>query len=318
MPRPVSRTSSTAPVSPPAVTRTVTVPPVGRVPERVLDQVAGEQRQVTVRPADGDGLGRLGHQDEARVVGLVLDALALLADERVEPDVLGGRATGLEPGQVQEVVHDPRQPQGLPLELGGEAGDRRGVVLGRVHEGLGGRPDRRGGALQLVRGVGHEVAADGVEAAPVRDVAHDQQDARRRHRSARPAPRASAMAPPVSTSSRRRWSRPPPRAAPPGTDRRPRWASRPGAAPGPGSRRPPRRPRRAGGPPRASCRGSRPGRRRGGRRPRGGRRARPSRAAARAASRRAVDRDRSTATAAATTTTATRTTQPTVPMRAAV
>ena len=65
----------------------------------------------------------------------------------------------LQPGQVDDLLHQPGQPGGLDEDALGEPLDGLGVVLGAEH-GLGEQRDAADRGLQLVADVRHEVAAD--------------------------------------------------------------------------------------------------------------------------------------------------------------
>ena len=90
---------------------------------------------------------------------VVLEAFGLLADEGVQPDGFAEFASGFQPREVEQVGDDAGQAQRFALELRGEPGHGRGVLVGDGAQRLGRRLDRGGGGLQLVGRVGDEVAA---------------------------------------------------------------------------------------------------------------------------------------------------------------
>ena len=106
------------------------------------------------------------------------DPLHRLGHDQVDVDRFAGRGLlGLDPAQVEQVVDDPADPEGLGM-------DPRGQPLGDLGVGLDGQglgqqaegADRR---LQLVADVGHEVAPDLLEAATFGDVLDDGDDPER-------------------------------------------------------------------------------------------------------------------------------------------
>ena len=101
-------------------------------------------------------------------------------DGRVE------RVVVLEPGQLDDLLHQPGQAVGLRQHPAGETayGDR---VVGRVAHGLGEQLDRADRRLELVGDVGHEVAAHRLDPALAGAVL-DQRQHQRRATAARPGP----------------------------------------------------------------------------------------------------------------------------------
>ena len=69
----------------------------------------------------------------------------------------------LQPGQLDDLLHQPGQPVGLDLHPLGEARHRLGVVV-RVEHRLGQQGDAADRGLQLVADVGDEVAPDLLDA----------------------------------------------------------------------------------------------------------------------------------------------------------
>ena len=121
-----------------------------------------------------------------------LQPVPLLSGGCPERDELVERAPGFQPRQIEEVGDDARETNGLALELRREPRNRRGIVRRRLAEGLGDGLDGGGGCLQLVRGVGDEVASHVLESSLLGDVAHDDEGRAvggRSDRSAQPARR---------------------------------------------------------------------------------------------------------------------------------
>ncbi|CUR61274.1 hypothetical protein NOCA1240377 [metagenome] len=105
-------------------------------------------------------------------------------DRGVEVDHHRGlqRVVALETGQLDDLLHEPREPVALGEHPGREALDRLRVV-GGVRDGLCEQPDRAHRRLQLVADVGHEVAAHGLDpplAGAVLDEGQHQPGAQRR------------------------------------------------------------------------------------------------------------------------------------------
>ena len=141
----------------------------------------------------------------------------------------------LQPGQVDDLLDQPGQPDGLDLHPLGEPGHGLGVVV-RVEDGLGQQREAADRGLQLVADVGDEVAPDLLEPAGLGAVVDEQQHVRRA-RAARPGRRRRGRARPAgpwAAPARPRGSRR--RAAPAGPARAAR-AGR-GRCRGPARRRP--------------------------------------------------------------------------------
>ena len=106
------------------------------------------------------------------------------------------RVVALEPGQLDDLLHQPGEPVALGLHPAGEPLDRLGVV-GGVLDGLGQQVERADRGLELVADVGDEVAADRLDATlagAVLDEGQHEPAAQRRHagghvRGRRPSPR---------------------------------------------------------------------------------------------------------------------------------
>ena len=89
----------------------------------------------------------------------------------------------LQPGQLDDLLHELGEPVALGEHPPGEALHGLGVV-GRVGDGLGEQADRADRGLELVADVGHEVAAYGLHAAlagAVLDERQHQPGSERRH-----------------------------------------------------------------------------------------------------------------------------------------
>ena len=102
---------------------------------------------------------------------------------------LGQRFAALQPGQVDELAHEPAQPVGLVRHPAGEPLDGLGVV-GRLLDRLGQQGQRADRGLQLVPDVGHEVPAHRLRATGLGDVLQHQRDrpGRRRRPAVQPDP----------------------------------------------------------------------------------------------------------------------------------
>ena len=119
----------------------------------------------------GGGVG------EALVDGAGDDLVGLDGDRLVE------RVVALEPGELDDLLHQPGEALALGVHPAGEALHGLGVV-GGVDDGVGEQLDRADRGLQLVADVGHEVAADRLDAAlagAVLDQGEDQLAAQRGH-----------------------------------------------------------------------------------------------------------------------------------------
>ncbi len=119
---------------------------------------------------DGDGGRGLVQDDlDAALVRRGPHPLDGVRHDQVDQDGLAGRGLfRLDAGEVQEVVDDPADPEGLVVDAAGQPLGHVGVGL--RDQGLGQESEGAHGRLELVADVGHEVAADLLEAAPLRDV----------------------------------------------------------------------------------------------------------------------------------------------------
>lgn len=138
------------------------------VGDRVLHEVGHGGGELAVAAVGGQAPLPLGHHLDPAGGGRRAGPVEHLGDHPVDRDGLrrGLRLRALEPGQLQQLLHQPAEPGGLVLDPLGEPaggqhvlGELRGTVgrLGGVDQGLGEelqRPDR---GLQLVADVGHEV-----------------------------------------------------------------------------------------------------------------------------------------------------------------
>ena len=106
------------------------------------------------------------------------DPLDGLGHHQVDVDRLAGRGLlGLDAAEVEQVVDDPADPEGLGVDARGQPLGDLGVGL--HGQGLGQQAQGPDGGLQLVADVGHEVAADLLEPAALRHVLDDGDDAER-------------------------------------------------------------------------------------------------------------------------------------------
>ena len=138
----------------------------------------------------------------------------------------------LHPAEVQQVLHQQRQPLGVPVGDGQEAIGLRRILGQHRPGGLHRRAHRRQRRAQLVRDVGHEVLAHALQPPDLRDVHQHHQRPRRRRRPAgwcAPAAAAAGADPPPP--------RPTPAAARSGSC--PRWRPCPRCAPPPAATAPP-------------------------------------------------------------------------------
>ena len=86
----------------------------------------------------------------------------------------GRRLLGLDAREVEQVVDDAADPEGLVVDAPGQALGHLGVGLG--DQGLGQQAERAHRRLELVADVGHEVAADLLEPAALGDVLYQRDD----------------------------------------------------------------------------------------------------------------------------------------------
>ncbi len=124
---------------------------------------------------DGDGRRGLVQDDlDAALVGGGPHPLDGVGHDEVDQHRLAGRCLlGLDARQVEQVVDDAADPEGLVVDAAGQALGHLGVGLG--DERLGQQAERTHRRLELVAHVGHEVAPDLLEPAALRDVL-DQRD----------------------------------------------------------------------------------------------------------------------------------------------
>ena len=102
-----------------------------------------------------------------------------LLDDGAEVRASGGARlrVRLEARERQDLLHHLAQAQHLLADALQEAPARRLVHLGVLEDGLGEAADRRERGLELVRDVGHELAAHVLEVAQLRDVVQDEDGA---------------------------------------------------------------------------------------------------------------------------------------------
>ena len=141
-----------------------------RVHHAVLEQrasAATSWRRSPKTMTDGSGSSKTSSTARwSAVARIALDRLGHHEDDR---DGLTRRCPlGLEAREVEQVVDDPADPEGLEVDALGEPAGHVGVALDE--EGLGQQAERADGGLELVAHVRDEVAADLLEAAALRDV----------------------------------------------------------------------------------------------------------------------------------------------------
>ena len=193
------------------------------VGDRVAHEVAdGGHEQGAVPPDRAVARGHQGDLD-----GLVLGGQpgpvdgVLSSLRQVDGVRLAERGGDLQPGQVDDLLHEPGQPGRLHLHPLGEPGHRLRVVVG-VEDRLGQQGQPADGGLQLVRHVGDEVAPDLLEPAGLAAVVDEEQHvlgAQRRDPGADDEPRSTGRALRAARarprgSRRRGGPAAPPRAAP--------------------------------------------------------------------------------------------------------
>ncbi len=149
--------------------------PLRAVRDGVVDEVdqRGDQlglvaadREPALAAGDHDDPGRLGRQPGA-VDGLGHDLVH--GHDRRRRQRLGA----LQPGQLDQLGHQPAEPGALVLHPAGEPADRLRVV-GRVLHRLGQQGQRADRRLELVRDVGDEVPADRLQPAVLGEVVEQQ------------------------------------------------------------------------------------------------------------------------------------------------
>ena len=178
MPTPWSSTSRRTSSSPTSAGEADRAALVGEL-HRVLEQVVERGDELAAVAEDGHGrVGLLELDLDVALVGRGAHALDRLGHHEVHQDRLARRRfLRLDPRQVEEVVDDPADPEGLGVDPAGQARRHRGVGL--RHQGLGQQAERAHRGLELVADVGHEVAADLLEAPALGDVLDHGDDAQR-------------------------------------------------------------------------------------------------------------------------------------------
>ena len=118
------------------------------------------------------------HDLDAALVGRGAHPLDGVGHDEVHQHRLARRGLlGLDARQVEQVVDDAADPERLVVDAAGQALGHLGVGLG--DEGLGQQAQRAHRRLELVADVGHEVAADLLEPAALRDVLDERDHAER-------------------------------------------------------------------------------------------------------------------------------------------
>ena len=147
------------------------------VGDGVLEQgVHGRDELAPVAHDGHRGRGLVQHDLDAALVGRGAHALDGVGHDQVDQHRLARRGLlGLDARQVEQVVDDAADPEGLVVDAPGQALGHLGVGLG--HQGLGQQAERAHRRLELVADVGHEVAADLLEPAALGDVLYQRDDA---------------------------------------------------------------------------------------------------------------------------------------------
>ena len=130
-------------------------------------------------PMNGDRGRRLVQDDlDAALVRRGPHPLNGVGHDQVDQHGLARRGLlGLDAREVEQVVDDAAHPEGLVVDAAGQALRHLGVGLG--DQRLGQQAQRAHGGLELVADVGHEVAADLLEPAALRDVLNERDHAER-------------------------------------------------------------------------------------------------------------------------------------------
>ena len=152
-------------------------PGAGRaVVDRVLDEVAESCGELATVAPDVQVRGGSGGHGDLFGVGLVPAAVDRLRDQVVHGDGLGvvEQVVVLDPGEVDDLLHEAGQAGGLDLHPAGETVYRLGVV-GGVHDGLREQRERADGGLQLMAHVRHEVPAYRLDPPGLGEVLDQQQ-----------------------------------------------------------------------------------------------------------------------------------------------
>ena len=121
------------------------------------------------------GVGLIELDGNAPLIGGGPDPFHRLGHDQVDVDGLAGRGLfGLDAAEVEQVVDDPADPEGLGVDPGGQAlGHGR---VGLDGEGLGQQAEGADRGLELVADVGHEVPPDLLEAPTLGHVLDDGDD----------------------------------------------------------------------------------------------------------------------------------------------
>ena len=150
---------------------------LGGVRDGVGHQVADGDGDLLAVAEQHESFGAVVHQldlpcggvGQALVDGAGDDLVGLDGDRLVE------RVVALQPGELDDLLHQPGEALALGVHAAGEALHGLGVV-GGVDDGVGEQLDRAHRRLQLVADVGHEVAADRLDPALAGAVLDERQD----------------------------------------------------------------------------------------------------------------------------------------------
>ena len=147
-----------------------------RVAQGVVEQVGQQQAELGPVAAQGHLRLEFGLEPDPTLLGQVGVAVGDLLGQPDQVHRLDVEGATLDPGQVEQGPGQEVEALGLAPDPLGEAAPALGVVGQGGQQGLGQGPDRGHRRLQLVGGVGHEVAAQHLEAAPLGDVGQGDHD----------------------------------------------------------------------------------------------------------------------------------------------
>ncbi len=149
----------------------------GRVGDRIRQEVAQGCQELTL-VAVQEAAGRLTHLDlDLLPRGERAHFVHGSTDEVVDTDDLRSRERiiSLQPGQVDDVLHERAEPSRLDLHALGEVADLL-LIVGRSQERLGEKGDGTHRRLQLVTHVRDEVPPDDVDSALLGQIVDEHQD----------------------------------------------------------------------------------------------------------------------------------------------